>query len=205
MKGWTAFKNEFNELFRGLTQLGYAVFFIGHHKEVITTDANGVNKTSIRPALSASIRMVIEGMADIYGYAHQKQGESMSVLTLRSDDSIACGGRFKYMPTEIVMNYDNLVNALNAAIDKEAAEHGNEFVTDEKIKPIEKPELDFDAMNAQFQNMVGEIIQKDQGNHVKITQIVERYLGQGKKFANCTPQQCEQMELILQDLAELLN
>ena len=29
-KGWTKFKDEFNEVFRGLTQLGYAVFFIGH-------------------------------------------------------------------------------------------------------------------------------------------------------------------------------
>ena len=31
-KGWGAFNTEFSEVFRGLTQLGYAVFFIGHDK-----------------------------------------------------------------------------------------------------------------------------------------------------------------------------
>lgn len=94
-KGWTKFKDEFNEIFRGLTQLGYAVFFIGHDKIDIKTDKNGnVLSTTIRPALSNSTRTVIAGMSDIYGYAHQKEAGQMSVLTLRcSDGSIECGCR----------------------------------------------------------------------------------------------------------------
>ena len=61
-KGWSKFKDEFNEVFRGLTQLGYAVFFLGHDKEA--KDDNG-NVTNIRPALSNSTREIIGGMADI--------------------------------------------------------------------------------------------------------------------------------------------
>lgn len=62
-KGWTKFKEEFNEVFRGLTQLGYAVFFIGHDKEVTVDNGDGTSKTVIRPALSTSTRTVISGMA----------------------------------------------------------------------------------------------------------------------------------------------
>ena len=134
-KGWTAFKEEFNEVIRGLTQLGYAVFFIGHHKEVTVTDPDGTERIVIRPSLSNSTRTVVEGMADIYGYAHQSRTSEMSVLTLRSpDDSISCGGRFKYLPNEIPLSYNNLVSALSEAIEKEAAENGGQFVTNEKLK-----------------------------------------------------------------------
>jgi len=96
-KGWTFFKNEFSQVFRGLTQLGYAVLFIGHDREIM--DEAG-NKT-IRPALSNSTRIVISGMADIIGYAHQVKGkdsDKTSTLTVRcADDSIECGARFKYI------------------------------------------------------------------------------------------------------------
>ena len=57
-KGWTAFKDEFNDMFRGLTQLGYAVFFIGHHKEQTVNDGEN-DHILIRPALSNSTRQVI--------------------------------------------------------------------------------------------------------------------------------------------------
>ena len=118
-KGWTKFKEEFNEVFRGLTQLGYAVFFIGHDKPESIDNPDGTKTLKIRPTLSNSTKTVIAGMADIYGYAHQKAAGEMSVLTLRdASGTIECGCRFKYMPTEIVMSYKNLVNALNEAIDK---------------------------------------------------------------------------------------
>lgn len=201
-KGWTKFKDEFNEVFRGLTQLGYAVFFIGHDKEVI----NEETKTKIvRPAISNSIKTVIAGMADIYGYAHQKYEGEMSVLTLRcSDGSIECGGRFKYLPDEIPTNYQALVTALQEAIDKEAKEHDNQFVTNEKIVPVaEEKTYDFAAMKTEFSNLVGMIMQANPANAAKITAIVDKYLGKGKKVGDCNPSQSEQLELILLELRDL--
>ena len=80
-KGWTKFKDEFNEVFRGLTQLGYAVFFIGHHKAEMIDNPDGTKTQIVRPQLSGSTSSVIAGMADIYGYAHQKYTGELSVLT----------------------------------------------------------------------------------------------------------------------------
>lgn len=202
-KGWTAFKDEFNDVFRGLTQLGYAVFFIGHHKEATVTDGD-VERIVIRPALSNSTRTVIEGMADVYGYAHQVKGQNMSVLTLRSgDDSIACGGRFKYIKNEFPMSYDNLIREIQNAIDKEADETGGKFVTDEREKEVEVATYDYDALMDEFQDLVGKLMEKNSTTFgPKITAIIENYLGKGKKIADTTPAQAEIVFLIVNEIRE---
>lgn len=142
----------------------------------------------------------------MYGYAHQKYAGEMSVLTLRcSDGSIECGGRFKYIDDEIPMNYQSLVEAIQRAIDKEAAETNGQFVTNEKINPISNKQYNFDEMMSNFQSLIGQIMEKNQNNALKITAIIEKYLGKGKKAGDCTPEQCEQLELILIDLQELLK
>jgi len=200
-KGWTKFKEEFNEVFRGLTQLGYAVFFIGHDKPESIDNPDGTKTLKIRPTLSNSTKTVIAGMADIYGYAHQKAAGEMSVLTLRdASGTIECGCRFKYMPVEIVMSYKNLVNALNEAIDKEAEETNNMFVTNERIVAPTEISYDYDALMAEFQDLVGQLMSKGTTNGPKITAIVERYLGKGKKVSDTIPEQAEFVSLIVSDI-----
>ena len=199
-KGWKFFKNQFNQIFRGLTQLGYAVVFLGHHKELIE---EGTNRTIIRPALGNSTRITISGMADIIGYAHQKKDGSMSVLTLRHDDSIECGGRFKYIKPEIEMSYDNLVIAVREAIEKEAAEHDNKFITNEREQAVVRESYDYDTLMKEFQGLVQAIMEEDENNASKITAIIEHYLGRGKKASEITPYQAEFLYLINEDLKNL--
>lgn len=200
-KGWSKFKEEFNEVFRGLTQMGYAVFFIGHDKEAKDNDGN---ITNIRPSLSNSTREIIAGMADIYGYAKQNGADKYSVLVLRDKTGfIECGCRFKYVPDVIEMNYNALVSAIHKAIDEEAAEHNGAYVTNEKNVVVEAPTYDYDALMAEFQNLVSDIMSKNQSNAAKIVTITERYLGKGKKASETTPEQAEFIFLINQELKEL--
>ena len=204
-KGWTKFKDEFNEIFRGLTQLGYAVFFIGHHKEQTLNTADGKERIIVRPNLSNSTRETIAGMADIYGYAHQLRADEMSVLTLRDPSgSIECGCRFKYIPHEITLSYDNLVNAITSAIDKEAAEHGGKYVTEERNKVVEAPTYDYAALMDEFQTIVGQLMSTNPANGAKITAIVEKYLGKGKKVSDTTDTQVEFVHLIIEDIKDEL-
>lgn len=146
-------------------------------------------------------------MSDIFGYAHQKNAGEMSVLTLRcTDGSIQCGSRFKYLPEEITLGYDNLVNALHAAIDKEAAEHDNQFVTEERIAPApEAPQYNYDTLMKEFETIVGELMNKNQTYYApRITSIVDRYLGKGRKVSDTTPDQAEFVDLIVKELKEEL-
>lgn len=132
----------------------------------------------------------------------------MAVLTLRcSDGTISCGSRFKYLPEEITLNYDILTQALAEAIDKEAAEHNNEFVTDERVAPApEAVTYDYDALMTEFETLVGTLMNKNQTYYApRITTVVDKLLGKGRKVADTTPDQAEFVFLINEELKEMVN
>lgn len=130
----------------------------------------------------------------------------MSTLTLRcTDGTIECGCRFKYMPEEITTNYHELVKALQEAIDTEAKEHNNQFITNEKIEAPGGPKYDFASLSKEFKDLVSKLMELDKSNSSKITAIVEQYLGKGRKVGDCTQEQVEQLDLIVTDIRELIS
>lgn len=207
VNGWAKYKKEFEDVFRTLTQLGYAVVFISHDKEKTIAPQNGKEYQQIGSSMQSSALSIIENMSDIIGYAHPKVTEegSQVVLTLRSaDNSIRCGCRFKHITPEIPFTYEALTTALNEAIDKEAQETNNQFVTSERqIAPILK-EYDYDALMKEFSEIVGTVMSKNQTHGAKITQIVDKYLGKGKKVSEATPDQAEFIHLIVEEIKDEL-
>ena len=126
------------------------------------------------------------------------------VLTLRSNDnSIRCGCRFKHIRPEIDFNYRALTEALNEAIDREAAETNNQFVTNERQAAIIVQEYDYDVLMAEFQEIAGQLMERAAAtNGPKITQIIEKYLGKGKKITETTRDQAEFVYLIVNEIKE---
>ena len=205
--GWAKYKKEFEDTFRTLTQLGYAVVFISHAKEKTIKPQNGQEYQEIGSSMQSSALAIIENMSDIIGYAHTKvdtTGESRVVLTLRSPDgSIRCGGRFKYIANEIDFTYDALTKAINDAIDKEAAETNNQFVTTERAAAPILKEYDYDALMSEFQTIVGQLMERNSAvNGPKVTQIIDRYLGKGRKISETTRDQAEFIHLIVAEIKE---
>ena len=208
-QGWTRVKAELESTFRSVTQLGYAVLFISHDKDKTFTRQDGTQYNQIVPTLGNSYNLIIKDMVDIYMYAHivNKEGESKRVLTLRSlDNTIDCGSRFKYMVPEVPFSYDALVEALNNAIEEEARHSGQDFITDERNVSDISPELNFDDLMAQASKLI-ESIPKEKMEYYapRITEVVNKYLGKGKKLGNATRDQVEQVSLIVFDLKELLQ
>lgn len=206
VNGWSKYKKEFEETFRTLAMLGYAIFFISHGKEKTIKPQFGEEYQQICPSLQSSAEAIIENMSDIIGYAqtYTKDGVTKRVLTLRTNDnSIVCGSRFKLMAPEIEFTYEALTKALNDAIDAEAEENNNKYVTTERIKAIGAKAYDYDKLMSDIKTNISDLMSKDQNNNIKITSIVDKYLGKGKKVSEATPTQCEQLELILIDLQEL--
>ena len=212
--GWKLWKKEIEETFRAITQMGYALFFISHAKEKTFKREDGYEYNQIIPSLASTPNEVIKNMADIYGYAHQVRDENGVVsvkLTLRSQDgSVDTGCRFKYIDPEIDFTYQALTNALNSAIDRESQEHNGQFVTDERTQTIDNPTVDFYALRDEFNVLVGKI-QAVAGARFgtdwapRITFIVEKYIGKGKKASDLTPAQAEQLLLIVDDLKEAVG
>ena len=209
-QGWTKVKKELEETFRTITQLGYALFFISHAKDKVFKREDGTEYNQVVPTLSNSYNEIIKDMADIYAYAHQIRNENGEVkvkLTLRSmDGSADTGCRFKYITPEIDFTYQALVDALNDAIDKEAQMTNNQFVTNDRNETSESQELDFDTLMTEFGTLVQSIPQEKMEYFApRITEITNKYLGKGKKVANATRDQVEQLSLIVFDLRELLE
>lgn len=211
-QGWTRVKRQMEDTFRSVTQQGYAVLFISHDKDKTFTRQDGTTYNQIVPTLGNSYNEIVKDMVDIYGYAHvvMKEGEPRRVLTLRSlDGTIDCGSRFKYIKPEIDFSYDSLVAALNEAIDEEAKHTGAEFVTNERNTGEAKVELNYDELMKEFNSLV-QTLAKDEDkmkNYYapRITEIIEKYLGKGKKINQATRDQVEQISLVVYDLKELIN
>ena len=207
-QGWTLVKKEFEEVFRTITQLGYAVVFISHSKDKTFKTKNGAEYNQIVPTCPSSYNNIAKDMADIYAYAEKytENGEAKVRLILRSpDNSAETGCRFKYIAPVIEFTYDNLVAALNAAIDKEAAMHDNKFVTDERETIAIAKTYDYDALIAEFQDLVGGLMNKNpQHFGPRITQIVDKYLGKGKKVSDATIDQAEFIHLIVTEIKDEL-
>lgn len=206
---WDKYKKEFEDVFRGLTMMGYAVIFISHENEYTEKDTAGNEITKIRPAVQKSALAVIENIADIYGYAKSfltEEGPKVKLMLRSSDGRIACGCRFKYIEPVIDFNYESLAKALTDAIDKEAQASDGKFVTDEREKVDNTPQAyDYNALMKEFNDIVGALIAKDkEANAPRVTQIIEKYLGKGKKISETTLDQAGFVYLIVNEIKDEL-
>lgn len=207
--GWAKYKKEFEDVFRTLAQLGYAIIFISHDKEKTIKPQNGSEYQQIGSSMQSSALSIIENMADIIGYAHPKvnpDGTTERVLTLRSlDNSIRCGCRFRYIEPEIPFSYEALTKALQEAINKEALENNGQYVTNERQTISIAKEYDFDALMKEFSEIAGKLMETASAvNGPKITEIISKYLGKGKKISEATREQAELVYLIIQEIRDTM-
>ena len=204
--GWSKYKKEFEDTFRTLAQLGYAIVFISHDKEKTIKPQNTSEYQQIGSSMQSSALTVIENMSDIIAYAHLKVTETgaQRVLTLRSlDNSVRCGCRFKHIAPEIPFSYEALTKALNDAIDKEAKEHDNKYITNASVAAPVLKTYNYDALRDEFDAFVVSLMQKDANYYApRVTQVVEKYLGKGKKVSETTREQAEFIYLILDEMKE---
>lgn len=208
-KGYALISQEFDESIRKILNLDYGLVLISHSKTITEKNEKGQEVSRIVPTLDNRGRLICERTCDIIGYSRGVEDEAGNVETklfLRGTPSYVAGSRFKYVPTSIEFTYENLVKAISDAIDKQADEDGGKFVTDEVTQVVTKDvEYNFDILFAKFQDLVGELMSRNQSYATKITAVVDKYLGKGKKVNDCTEEQAEQLDLIVHDLEEMLK
>ena len=204
-QGWTLFKKEFENTMRQITMLGYACVFISHDKEQQITRPDGTEYTKIKATVSNSINEVIKGMADIIVYGYQDPTDNERYMVLRSlDGTIDAGCRFQYIDPVIKFGYKELVDALNRAIDKEEEIKAGSTTIEKTVFTQEK-QYDYSGMMKEFNDIVNSLMEKDPAEYgPQITAIVSKTLGRGKKFSDCTPDQVEVMEVILDEIKSTL-
>jgi len=210
-KGYALVGNEFDEKLRAIVQLGYGIVIISHATDKVFKDEAGQEYNKIVPTLDKRSNNIVARMADIIGYSRSvtdAEGNDKTILFMRGTPRFEAGSRFKYTPDYIEFTYDNLVNAIGDAIDKQSQEDGTELFTDERENNYvdTSSTLDFDALMTEFQGMIKKFSESDKMEDFyapRITQIIEKYLGKGKKVGEMNRDQAEQLVLIIDDLKTL--
>lgn len=215
-KGYGMVSKEFDECLRSIVQMDYGLVLISHSIDKTFTDENGQEYNKIVPTLDKRATNIVSRMADIIGYSRSvtnEDGSEVVKLFMRGTSRYIAGSRFKYTPDYIDFSYDNLVNAIADAIDKQSNEDGNEFFTNERnnLYTDTTEELDFDELMDSFNNIVNSIIENNDDDTFKnywqprIVQITDKYLGRGQKVSQCSREQREALSLIVDDLKELIK
>lgn len=210
--GYVKVSKEFDEALRSIPQMGYGLIIISHSQDKVFKDENGKEFNQIVPTLGTRPRLIVDRMSDIIGFAHPEldaEGNTRTALYLRGTPRFIAGSRFKYIKPVIEFTYDNLVDAIHEAIDKEAEEHGGKLVVDSAEK-ITVEEIDYDACIKKFNQLVNklqEVSGAEFGNRWanKIIELTNKYLGKGKKVTETTSEQAEQVYLIVTDLEDEMN
>lgn len=206
-KGYKMVMTEFDECIRKILQMGYGLILISHSQNKSFTDETGTEYNKIIPTLDNRGRLVCERTCDIIGYSRaiEADGGVKTKLFLRGTPRFVAGSRFRYTPDVIDFNYNALVNAIGEAIDKEALEHSNQYVTEDRVNVhVEETVYDYEMEMNAFRTAVGTLMEVNQSNAPKITEIVEKYLGKNKKVNECTEAQVEMLHSINEELQALL-
>ena len=206
-KGYAMAQAEYDEQFRKILQMNYGLVIISHDKDKTFKDETGKEYNQIVPTLDTRAAQVCERTCDIIGYVRAVDTENgqQTRIFLRGTPRYVAGSRFRYTPDSIPFSYEDLVNCIAAAVEKEAsinASHVTDQAIDSEIYNDEKT-YDFPAMMEEFQGLVGVLIQKSPNMAAKITAIVDKHLGKGKKVGDCTEANAPQLELIIYDLKTL--
>ena len=195
-------KQEFENVLRKITMLGYGLICLAHSEEKPVS--MGSEDTIIRPLLNKRAYEIVNGLVDVIGYigvSFDEEGNSHRHLYTRSTPEIFAGSRFQYLPAKIPFGYEQLTQALAEAIEKAGGEAGGLIVDHEANENTVEKSFD-DVMEEAKKTWLS--LGKDKEIMDKAGKIIERNFGKPMKLSEATVKQKEIVEAVVQELKELL-
>jgi len=220
-KGYRAVRDEFQDVINSLGQMGYTLVFISHAEKKDYVDTMGISHSGITPALDKRPKEIVSGLVDVYTFINAEpdgNGGNKSVAYLRGgtygNTEVEAGSRYgEGLPVKIDWSYEELVKAVQSA-DEAMLSSGISISADNKtILEMAKEEETATTKRSFAEvykettatiNTIKERIANGETELIeKLTNIIEGYLGAGKKITEATPAQQELVEAALAEIKEL--
>ena len=200
--GYAALSKEFDNALRKITMMGYGLIMTCHLKE--SSDENG-EITGYKPDLNNRCLKIVNGLVDIIGVITQtwdEHGESHRWIQTRSTPTIVAGSRYKYLAPRIPFGYNEFLEALGQAIDREQ-ENGAVVTDTAPIEAFEK--LDYKAIRAEASELWTVLVERDPDNAPIILKKVEMIFGRPMKLSEITEDQVDLFNLVVLDMKDMLK
>ena len=156
-RGYADTKREFENALRKITMLGFGLCCICHAEKKTIPGPDDSTIDTMQPAMPSRAADVVNRMVDIIAYIDQRfdeNGESVRRFITRRTPTVLAGSRLPYLDPIIPFSYEDLIDAIGRAIDKQEAEDGVKVVDTAVHQQTEQ--LDFDKLRKKLR-FFGEI------------------------------------------------
>ncbi len=204
-QGWNLVKKEFETCLRKITMLGYGLVLISHIETRKEKTADDSEIEILAPSMPKRCYEVVNQIVDIIGYIATEwddSGESQRWLYTRQTPTVMAGSRFPYLAPKIKLGYQELVDAINEAIDKQRELDGA-TVVDKLEQKVEEP-LNFAEERAEAQRLWGNLVGSNPANADIILKKVEMIFGRKIKLSEITEDQVDLMHLVVLEMRDMM-
>lgn len=211
-QGWKMVAKELQETLREITMLGFGIILICHSKEKASsyTDEEGNPISSVEPDLSKNVYTVANAICDLISYIgveFDKNGNSHRYLYTRQTPTIFAGSRWKYLAPKIEFGYQELVDAIGEAIEKQKNIDGATVVEHQEMTKVEKRPFTevIDEARSFWTNYLSQAKdEEDKEYRVNVlNEIITKNFGKPIKLSQALPSQQDLVELVLDDFKAL--
>ena len=203
-QGWTLAKKEFESCLRKITMLGYGLVLISHIETRKEKLANDSEIEILAPSMPKRCYEVVNQIVDIIGYIAtewDENGNSHRWLYTRQTPTVMAGSRFPYLAPKIKLDYNELVNAINDAIDEQEKKEGVKVV--DKLEQEIEEIVDFNAIRNEAQELWTALVKKNPENADRILKKVEMIFGRKIKLSEITEDQKDLFNLVVIEMREM--
>lgn len=206
--GYSECKKEFANCLRQITKLGYGIVLIAHD---VTRKSEDGEIEYHSPEIPKRAVEICNGLVDIIGYIGKifnESGECERWLYTRETPTIFAGSRFKYLEPKIKFGYDELVEAINKAIDLQEKIDGIKVVDKQEVK--EEKALDYNALREEARELWTKLTSTDNEEQnaemeSRVLKRIETIFGKPMRLSEISENQVDLYELVISEMRSLVN